>query len=278
MNEEQIKKAETPDLKNIKKDMVRLGYSTNNILNKYSKVGLWKSENYLISRFFEYNNNPANKMKVLDIGCGCGRTTIPLKQKGYNVTGIDISEHMVQRASLIAKSHRLNIDFRVMDACNMPLADESYDNALFSYNGIEHIPSIEQKLQVLSEVHRVLKPSGHFIFTVHSGIPNFQTFMPWLVRTLDTMFMFNMHKLPDSIDNLEMGEFYYNRYVPESIYAQIVPIFCWWKWIEQKGFQLVYTNTRERIDKLKPSSKISTIFYTFENFLVIKKIPYNNIT
>ncbi len=253
-----------------KKDLVRMGYSTSNILNKYSKVGLWKSENYLISKYFELNNK-ISRMKVLDIGCGCGRTTIPLKQKGYEVTGVDISEHMIQRAILISKSHRLNIDFRVMDACDMDFDEEIFDNVLFSYNGMEHIPSIKQKLQLLSEVYRILKPGGYFIFTVHSGIPNFQTFMPWLVRTIDTMLMMNSHRLPQSIDNLEMGEFYYNRYVPESIYAQIVPIFCWWNWVKEQGFDMVYTNTRARVDKYKPSSRLSTLFYTFENFFVLKK-------
>jgi ubiquinone/menaquinone biosynthesis C-methylase UbiE len=252
----------------IKKELVKLGYSKKNIIEKYSKIGLWLSEHYLISKYFNQNNTPIDEINVLDIGCGCGRTTIPLKLQGYDVTGIDISPDMLERAKQISQEHKLNIDFTVMDATNLTFPDEYFDNALFSYNGIEHIPTFQQKIKVLEEVYRVLKIGGHFIFTVHSGIPLPSTILPYIVRKLDT----NKYiKQSQHIDKVEIGERFFNRYVPESTYAQIVPIFYWWKWLKKVGLDIAYTNTRRRVNRLKESSYFSTLFYSFENFIVCKK-------
>lgn len=256
----------------LKKKLVIKGYAETDIIERYSKVGLWRSENYLISKYFQ-GRSINNTLKILDLGCGCGRTTIPLKQKGYDVCGIDISPDMISKAKTISKENKLDIDFSVMDASELLFPDNSFDHVLFSYNGIEHIPSIELKKNVLSEVNRVLKQDGYFIFTVHSGIPSIKTFLPWLIRTIDSGKAVSRGEVPAKI---EIGERFYNRYVPESTYTQIVPIWYWWKWIKEKGFELVYTNPRIRTRYYKKSSRLHTLFYHLTNFIVIKKIESIN--
>ncbi|MFW5799923.1 MAG: class I SAM-dependent methyltransferase [Spirochaetota bacterium] len=251
-----------------KKRLVVKGYANNSVINRYSSVGLWESEHKLIKRYFTRQNRNNKDVRILDIGCGCGRTTIPIKQMGFDVNGIDLSPDMINRAKLIANKYKIDIDFSVMDACNLEYSDESYDNVLFSYNGMEHIPTFKQKKKVLAEVNRILKPDGYFIFTVHNGIPLISTFRPWLVRTLDSKNIIRKKKLPYKI---EVGERYFNRYVPESIYAQIIPVFYWWKWIKQAGFELVYINNRKRVLKDKRASKFFSLFYPYEIFHVCKK-------
>src|SRR5689334_12418402 len=92
--------------------------------------GLRPLESELIDELF-----PAPPAQVLDLGCGAGRTTIGLARRGFRVTAIDLSR------GLLAEARRRypDLDFREMDATRLEFPDESFDAALFSYNGIDCI-------------------------------------------------------------------------------------------------------------------------------------------
>jgi len=61
---------------------------------------------------FTYKKIKKQKGKILDIGCGNGRDSFFFNQKGYNVTGIDISKKAIQKNSKIKKK---NIIFKKFD-------------------------------------------------------------------------------------------------------------------------------------------------------------------
>ena len=52
--------------------------------------------------FIEQEIDFDKSVKILDIGCGTGRHTIELSKRGYNVTGIDLSDSQLARAKLIS--------------------------------------------------------------------------------------------------------------------------------------------------------------------------------
>ncbi len=125
-------------------------------------VGLWESERLLMDRYVNRDG------PVLDIGCGAGRTTFGLHEAGYHsVTGYDLSATMIEAARGITAERGLAIRFDVGDAVCLPYADASFDGALFSNQGFMCIPGWERRLKVLREVHRVLRPAAHFLFTTH---------------------------------------------------------------------------------------------------------------
>ncbi len=110
------------------------------IANYQGNIGLWKSEEILIRRFFPREG------KLLDLGCGAGRTSIPLTQMGYEVAGIDISASMLKAAILESERLNLKINFQEMDAKTLTFADHSFDCAIYSFNGLDHIPAYAGKL------------------------------------------------------------------------------------------------------------------------------------
>jgi ubiquinone/menaquinone biosynthesis C-methylase UbiE len=157
----------------------------------YNKVGFTPLENGLVQKYF------SKKGSVLDIGCGTGRTTIPLKQSGYDVIGIDYSTDMIEFAM---KKHS-DIDFRVMNACELEFPDEHFEYALFSFNGIDNISPYEKRLRCLSEVHRVLKKGGIFIYSSHNALclPTTRILLGMVRRNLFSLRLFGRYREEESV-------------------------------------------------------------------------------
>ena len=141
-------------------------YNSSKVVDKYvflvENIGLWKSEKYIFERFVEKNS------KILDVGCGAGRTTFGLFDSGYvNIVGVDTSKKLIAKAKAIAKKNKVDIKFHVDNALAFSYENESFDVVLFSYNGLMTIPKYENRLFAVNEIARVLKPGGLFIFTTH---------------------------------------------------------------------------------------------------------------
>ena len=66
---------------------------------------------------------------VLDIGCGAGRVSHLLDECGFHVTGIDVSESLVERAWTLFPG----IDVRVADVGDSPFEAASFGYAVFSF-------------------------------------------------------------------------------------------------------------------------------------------------
>ena len=122
-------------------------FSLKEALEQYSQFYLFPVEERIFRDHF------AKPGKVLDIGCGCGRTGLFLKRMGHAVTGIDIVPEMIEEARKLVPG----VEFNVMNACALEFENESFDYVLFSFNGIDCIhPSAKREL-CLKEIHRVLK-------------------------------------------------------------------------------------------------------------------------
>ena len=108
--------------------LVRSTYQDPRVVARYAEVGLWPSEETLILEYV------ADDARVLDVGCGVGRTSVPLREMGFSVTAIDLSPAMVELAREVGQACQVDIDFRVMDVMDLPLPSSSFEFVLFSYN------------------------------------------------------------------------------------------------------------------------------------------------
>jgi len=101
----------------------------------------------------------AEKLNVLDVGCGTGILSLLLSEMGHIVTGIDISEGMLQKAKEKANALNLSINFRIGDAENLPFEDEIFD-VVINRHLLWTLPDPEG---AIFEWRRVLKPEGKVI-------------------------------------------------------------------------------------------------------------------
>jgi SAM-dependent methyltransferase len=93
--------------------------------------------------------------RVLEVGCGTGRTACLLVEKGCIVTALDIRPEMVAKARLRAERLHAQLQFIEGDACNLPFADHEFDVVM-----VESVSNFADTRKALSEYHRVLKPGG----------------------------------------------------------------------------------------------------------------------
>jgi SAM-dependent methyltransferase len=104
-----------------------------------------------------------NGLNVLDAMCGSGQTTEYLLAHGANVTGLDISNEVIEQFHT-RWTNTYAVNRSLLDS---GLPDNSFD-CVVVVGGLHHIhPNVKR---AVTELHRVLKPGGHLCFMEpHSG-------------------------------------------------------------------------------------------------------------
>lgn len=116
----------------------------------------------------EIENNKSKK--ILDIGCGTGRHSIELAKRGYSVTGIDLSDSLLNRAKEKAFEQNLQIDFQKQDARKLSFFNE-FDLVIMLCEGaFPLMETDEMNFQILQNAANALKPNGKLIFTTLNGL------------------------------------------------------------------------------------------------------------
>lgn len=146
---------------------------------KYRKE-LWEKEytsNMIVASTRGYNpssslrkyikNHPnINKEQALDLGSGNGRNSIYLVKQGFKkVLGIELSSEAVKQADNKAQEENLKNKVSFINqslSLQIPLEDNSCDLIIDMMT--MHSLTKEARENMVREVKRVLKPSGHFLF------------------------------------------------------------------------------------------------------------------
>lgn len=121
----------------------------------YSKKGnLWRYES--ATEVTEYIKTGA----ILEVGCGNGKTLLPLARQHYDITAIDISKKALELAQK-AVGENVKVKFLQGDVCSLQFEQASFDGIVCSFV-LQHLLGDERK-KAISEMRRVLKPGG-FLF------------------------------------------------------------------------------------------------------------------
>ena len=110
---------------------------------------------------------PLAQGQVLEIGIGSG-LNLPFYDKSARITGLDPSLELQAYAREIAKKEGMNVDFVGLSGEEIPADNKSFDSVVMTWT-LCTIPNPER---ALSEIKRVLKPGGKFIFAEHGEAPD----------------------------------------------------------------------------------------------------------
>lgn len=154
--------------------------------------------------FIESELNFDKTLKIIDVGCGTGRHSIELAKRGYQITGIDLSESMLKKARENAEVNGLRIDFRLMDARRLEFENE-FDVALMLCEGaFPLMETDEMNFEILQGVAKSLRPKGKFIFTTLNGLfPLFNSVQAFCSSAIDQG---NMTYSQNSFDLMTMRD------------------------------------------------------------------------
>jgi SAM-dependent methyltransferase len=120
--------------------------------------------------------------EIVELGIGNGRIALEIAKGGQRITGIDISERMLEQCRARAKSLGLmdQLSLQLADIKNFSLPTPA-ELIILPFRTFGHLLTMEDRLQGLSNVYSQLAPGGYFAFDhyifnetwarQHNGIP-----------------------------------------------------------------------------------------------------------
>lgn len=141
-------------------------YNRPEVVAAYLDLYLEKPEILLLHEIIQR----PNRLDMLDLGVGAGRTTSFFASFVARYVGIDLAPRMIEqcRQRFADMQRTPPLEFHLADAVTLDgFADASFDIVLFSLNGVDCIPP-ERRSECLINIQRVLRPGGTLLFSSHN--------------------------------------------------------------------------------------------------------------
>lgn len=135
---------------------------------------------------------------ILDLGCGAGALTLRLKQAGYQMEGLDLSDEMLSLAS-----ERMNEADDFFPVYQGDMTDLSglgqYQAVISTLDSLCYLADHAELYQVFHEVYVHLEKQGKFLFDVHSIYQMDQIFPDYMYNYQDEEKAFLWHSYPTDV-------------------------------------------------------------------------------
>ena len=132
-----------------------------------SHIKPWKTEHKSSSWKGHYSIDLPPSLcagRLLDAGCGSGKYAIPLRMRGFEVIGVDVSRGGLEMAKEASGRRGLDILFLEADVRSLPFPDASFD-VIWCYGVLQHLLYAERELAV-REFRRLLRTGGMLFIEV----------------------------------------------------------------------------------------------------------------
>jgi len=153
-------------------------------LEKIAVKAAFESATAMENRFILRRMGSLRGLKLLDVGCGLGESSVYFALLGAEVTALDLSPEMVRTACELARFHGTAVTGVVSPGETLSVPDEQFD-LVYIANTIHHVTN---KRLLFSEIRRVLRPGGRFFSMdplAYNPAINVYRRMATQVRTVD---------------------------------------------------------------------------------------------
>lgn len=123
-----------------------------------------------IERFYHRaSRRPRKNRRLLDVCCGTGQLALYFLRQGFEVTGLDLSGPMLDRArhNLEGQSAKSSATFVQADATQFQL-DRSYGLVVSTYDALNHLPDLESLRSCFTCVAAATIYGGYFMFDLNT--------------------------------------------------------------------------------------------------------------
>ncbi|MBW7649904.1 class I SAM-dependent methyltransferase [Anoxybacillus sp. ST4] len=203
--------------------------------------------------------------RLLDLGCGTGELAIRLANKGFDVTGVDLSEQMLAIAQMKAEERGVHVLFYQQDMRHFgPF--EPFDTIVIFCDSLNYLLEDEDVVATFSRVYDQLRPGGLFLFDVHSLFKMEHIFLQketFASNDEQVSYIWNCYPgpRPHSVEHeltffVQLEEGVYER-VDEMHVQRTYDVAQYETWLKDAGFRLLHvwadfteqqpTNESERI-------------------------------
>ena len=139
-------------------------------LHKFNPTRISYIKDHIVKTFeLKNSEKPLKNVKILDIGCGGGLLTEPMKKLGANVVGIDASEKNIQVAKIHSKKNNLDIEYQ----CASPekFSTKVKFDVILNMEIVEHVEDVNFFLKSSSKLLR--KGGIMFIATLNKTLKSY---------------------------------------------------------------------------------------------------------
>jgi ubiquinone/menaquinone biosynthesis C-methylase UbiE len=184
----------------------------------------WQTiEDYILflkqAKAYEFAKTHCSGKNILDYGCGSGYGTLTLSETANKITGVDISQEVIDYCDKKYKKYNLSFEMILPDTL-LPFGDGMFD-VIVSFQVIEHVNNVSYYLY---ELNRNLKDNGKLIITTpnrryrlwpfekpcslgHKREFNYNILRKKLCSTFKTVTMVGLHA-SDEVYSIELKRVY----------------------------------------------------------------------
>ena len=164
--------------------------------------------------------------RVLDIGSGHGNMALNLALQGGNVSSIDIAPKLIEGCKYRAGKNNLEVDFRVMDACNIQYPENTFD-IVVGFRTVHHLPDLNK---FCGDALKCLKKGGYLLLVEPQKYNPFVEFGRYFIKnkedsrtpTEHPIVPKDLRLIKKMFGNMEKKEFEFLK--PASLFFSLVKI------------------------------------------------------